>query len=272
MQLRYSVQSGKRVAPILLMLTLPILLVALWAIVANAQRDRRGSGWAFNDREDERAAPKDTEFVFARIRYGSRRGNRGFGGSAGWAHDYPDAEEHILQVGSEATTINTRKMSYVIVDLDSEDIHKYPFAYFSEVGQMNLSIEEADNFREYLDRGGFAMIDDFDSQRSLDWFLAQMQQVFPERDFVPLTIDHPIFHTFYEIPTLALESPYEAQDGGRPTFYGYFDESGRLAMIINHNNDIGDFWEWIDQPRYPLQPSTEALRLGINYLMFALTH
>ncbi|MBI3935041.1 MAG: DUF4159 domain-containing protein [Acidobacteria bacterium] len=224
---------------------------------------------------EEMAADQDqpaTEFIFARVRYNSR--NRGFGGygGGGWAHDYPDAEEHILQVANEATNIHLRKMSYVIVDLDNEEILKYPFLYFSEVGEMYLTEMEIANFREYLNRGGFAMIDDFDSQVSLDWFLGQMKRVFPERGFQELTIGHPLFHTFYEIPTLDLAAPYQARDGGRPTFYGYFDERGRLTMIINHNNDVGDFWEWIDQPRYPLEPSTEALRLGINYFIFAMTH
>ena len=67
-----------------------------------------------------------------------------------------------------------------------------------------------------------------------------------------------------------VQPPYQV--AAPPKFYGYFDERGRLYMIINHNNDIGDFWEWIDQPMYPLEPSTEALRFGINYLIFSLTH
>jgi hypothetical protein len=222
------------------------------------------------DMESHRQAPKDAEFIFARIRFNSGRGS-GFGGS-GWSHDYPDAEEHILQVANEATTINLHKMSYVIVDLDSPELFQYPFIYFSEVGEMQLTESEILNFREYLNRGGFAMIDDFDSQRWLDWFQSQMLRVFPDRYFVKMTIDHPIFHTFYEIPTLDIDPPYRAADGGRPTFYGYYDERDRLTMIICHNNDVGDFWEWIDQPRYPLQPSTEALRLGINYLLYSLSH
>jgi len=244
-----------------------LLLLGLGAMAMAQSRDRGRRLWW--DLEAHRQAPKETEFVFARIRFNS--GRRGFGG-AGWAHDYPDAEEHILQVASEATSINLDKMSYVIVDLDSEEIFNYPFIYFSEVGEMQMTEAEITMFREYLNRGGFAMIDDFDSQYSLDWFLSQMKRVFPERGFEQMRLEHPLFHTFYEIPTLNIAPPYRARDGGRPTFYGYFDGRGRLAMIICHNNDVGDFWEWIDQPRYPLQPSTEALRFGINFFLHALTH
>ena len=242
---------------------LAILLFSLSAL----QAQRRFFG-LFNDSEERQSVIEQSEFVFARVQFGS--GRRRFGGYGGWAHDYPDAEEHILQVANEVTLINANKLSYVIVRLDSEEVFRYPFLYFSEVGEMNLSEAEVIGLREYFNRGGFAMIDDFDSQWSLDWFQSQMRRVFPDRTFVELTIDHPIFHTYYEIPTLDLESPYNY--GAPARFYGYYDEQGRLLMIINHNNDIGDFWEWIDRPMFPLQPSTEALRLGINYFIFSLTH
>jgi len=248
-------------------------LLALGAALAFAQRERSNDFRLFRDMQDPQEPPKNTEFVFARIRFNSGRGGfGGFFGGGGWSHDYPDAEEHILQVANEATSINLHKMSYVIVDLDDEAIFQYPFIYFSEVGEMQLTEREIVNFREYLNRGGFAMIDDFDSQYNLDWFLSQMRRVFPDRDFPAMQLEHPIFHTFYEIPTLDIDPPYNSRDGGRPTFYGYYDERGRLTMMICHNNDVGDFWEWIDQPRYPLQPSTEALRFGVNFFIYALTH
>src|SRR3972149_4081891 len=117
------------------------------------------------DLGNHRQPPKDTEFVFARVQFtsnGPGRGARGFRQIEGWAHDYPDAEEHILQLAKETTGINLSKMSYVIVRMDSEEIFRYPFAYFSEVGEMTLTPKEVENLREYLKRGGFIMVDDFD--------------------------------------------------------------------------------------------------------------
>ncbi len=241
------------------------ILFFLTLSLGNQRQRQRQRGYSLPEE------PKGTEFIFARIWFSSGRGFRNFGRQAGWAHDYPDAEEHILQIANEATGINLHKMSYVIVRLDDEDLFRYPFSYMSEVGGMNMSEREVEVLREYLNRGGFVMVDDFDSQYSLDWFASQMKMVFPGRDFVELTVEHPIFHTFYEIPTLDVEAPFQYRDGP-PRFYGYFDDTGRLCMIINHNNDIGDFWEWIDQPVYPLEPSTIALRFGINYFIYSLTH
>jgi uncharacterized protein DUF4159 len=233
-------------------------------------------GWEmqrlFEDLSSHRQPPKNTEFVFARIQFtshGPGRGRRGYRAIEGWAHDYPAAEENILQIAREATGINLNKDSYVMVRMDSDELFKYPFGLLSEVGEMTLTPKEAANFREYLNRGGFAMADDFDGD-SLEWFAEQMKMVFPDRSFVELSLENPIFHTLYDIKTLDMEPPYPQR--GLPKFYGYLDDHGRLSMVLNHNNDIGDFWEWIDEPRYPLPPSTEGLRLGLNYILYSLTH
>jgi hypothetical protein len=245
-----------------------MLLVFMGASLAYAAAQRRG--FFSNDREANQRPPEETEFVFARVQYNSGFSGFGFRGGGGWAHDYPTAELNILELAERLTRIHLEKESYVIIQLDSEEIFQYPFLYFSEVGEMNLTPEETENFREYLGRGGIAMIDDFDSPRSLAWFESQMRKVFPDRGFEEMRVDHPIFHNAYDVDTLSVVPPM--QYGDRPRFYGYFDEHNRLTMIINHNNDIGDFWEWYDQPRYPLEGTIEGVRLGINYLLFSMTH
>jgi hypothetical protein len=89
-------------------------------------------------------------------RRGSQHGGFGFRRGGGWAHDYPVAEHHILDLTNRLTRINVEEESYVIVQLESEEIFEYPFLYFSEVGEMNLTPKETENFREYLGRGGIA--------------------------------------------------------------------------------------------------------------------
>jgi len=252
---------------------LTAILLSCWGVYSVAlQREALEYQRLFNDLASNRKPPSSTEFVFARFQFtshGPGRGARGNRAIEGWAHDYPVAEENILQIASEATGINLNRESYVIVRLDSEDVFRYPFALLSEVGEMTLTPPEARNLREYLNRGGFIMVDDFDGP-SLEWFADQMKMVFPDRDLVPLTVDHPLFHAFYDVKTLDIEPPYPQR--GQPDFYGYLDDHGRVMMILNHNNDMGDFWEWIDESLYPLQPSIAGLQFGINYLMYSLTH
>jgi len=217
---------------------------------------------------DDSLAPDDpTYFKFARVQFNSysfRSRN------PGWAHDYPRADRNFLRILSEVTSIKTTAESFVVVRLEDPAIMDYPFLYFSEPGEWSITEEEASNFRAYLDKGGFAIFDDFDGPS--DWFnfVGSMRQVFPDRTFEELTIDHPVFHCFYEIETLDMEPPYMVR--GKPTFYGLFDETGELQVVANFNNDIGDFWEWSDEGFHPIHLSNEAYKFGVNYVIYALTH
>lgn len=202
-----------------------------------------------------------TDFIFARWQIAQ---------SNGWWHDYPDAEEHINQIMSEATGVDVDKNSYQIVPLESKDIFKYPFGYISEPGMMQLSDVEVKNFREFVDRGGFVMLDDFDNARQFAVMKENIDRVFPDRPMVHLKGDHPILRTYYTIDSLNVESPYDV--GAPAEFWGISSEDGKLQVIICYNNDIGDYWEWIDRPQYKLKPSAEGLRLGINFVLYAMTH
>jgi Domain of unknown function (DUF4159) len=247
---------------------LVFLLLALASTMLYAQRNRfRGGRFNFSPSFDGNEPPP-TEFIFARWHYGAGR----YGGG-GWAHDYPTAEEHILQIMKEATGINVERISYKIVELGSPEIFKYPFSYVSEPGEMNLTDTEVLNLRQYLNRGGFVMIDDFggqgNEQREMEQFRSNLLRTFPDRDMFLLDQDHPLLRNFYDIDDLNTVHP---MTGVKSIFYGYPDGHGGLSMVICFNNDVGDFWEFIDYPRYPVKPSAEALKLGINFVMYAMTH
>src|SRR4051812_27383236 len=126
-----------------------VLLVILLSPMAEGQRGR------FRNQIPENHEVPNSEFVLARWHY-----TAGWRGD-GWGHDYPVAEEHILQIMSETTGLNTSRLSYRVVELSSPEIFKYPFAYISEPGEMLLSEKEIENLREYIERGGFIMVDDF---------------------------------------------------------------------------------------------------------------
>src|SRR5688572_4257562 len=235
-----------------------ILLVVLSSLaVAQFGGGRRGGG----GRTQQNYDVSQTEFIFARWSYAS--------GNA-WNHDYPAAEQHINQIMSEATSVNVDRMSYKIVPLESDEIFEFPFGYISEPGQMYLNDQEIKNFREFVDRGGFVMLDDFDNARQFEVMKENMELVFPDRPLQHLKGDHPILRTFYSIDSLHVESPYDVNAPAE--FWGISDDDGTLQVIICFNNDVGDFWEKIDEPAYKLRPSAEALRLGVNFVLYAMTH
>ena len=210
--------------------------------------------------------PPSTELVVARWEYTAH----GKFGGTGWSHNYPTAEQHFTQLLSEATNIDVKNVSYRIVELGSPDVFDYPFALVSKPGEMDLNDHEVENLKQFVERGGFVLMDDFDGSRDLSTLQRNLRMAFPDRELVKLTIDHEIFDVFYRIDALNIVSPYLV--GGEPMFYALLNKDGSIGVIACYNNDLENFWDYIDRGSYPLKPSAEAFRLGINFVIYAMTH
>jgi hypothetical protein len=210
--------------------------------------------------------PPQTELVIARWQY---TGRGKFGGT-GWSHNYPTSDQHLAQVLSEATNIDVKNVSFRIVELGSPEVFDYPFAVVSEPGEMALTPGEVEHLRQYIDRGGFVLLDDFDGPRDLAILERDFHKAFPDRNFTRLTINHEIFHMFFDIDALNVTSPYLVE--GEPEFWGLMNKDGNIGAIACYNNDLENFWDYIDRGEYPLKPSVESFRLGINFVLYAMTH
>ena len=231
--------------------------------------------------------PYDGRFMFARLRYtqgvpggdlGSgrfgRRGGFGRGQGPPWSHDYPRAERNFMKILDEITTIGpyTGPLGGAILDIGSPDLMKFPVAYMAEAGYWTQTDEEAANLRAYLFKGGFIIFDDF---RGGDWtnFEAQLKRVLPDVRMVELDISHPVFHSFFDVATLDFVQYYGRDQ--KALFIGAFednDPSKRLLFIANYNNDVGEYWEFSDTGWTPIDLSNEAYKLGVNYIVYGLTH
>jgi hypothetical protein len=214
----------------------------------------------------EQNDPPDTELVIARWRYGTN----GRFGHMGWSHNYPYSDQNLNQHITEATGIDIDTMSYRIVDLGSDEVFDYPFAYVSEPGEMELTDQEVINLREFVERGGFVLMDDFDGADQLLTMRTQVRRAFPDRDFVALSESHRVFTAHFDLDDLDGMSPYVP--GGHITYLGMLNNAGDVAIAAGHNNDLANFWDWYDQARYPLKPAADAFRLGINFVVFGFTH
>ena len=212
--------------------------------------------------------PKDAEFTYARIRY-HMTPDAIYVREVPWHHDYPFGDETFPSFVKEVSRVHTEAAAYQIVDIDSSDLFKYPFAYLCEPGYLELNDKDTKNIREYLERGGFIFVDDFRGPRHLNNLAYQMKKVFPNRNIIPLTIQHPMFNNFYKIESLDMRPPYGP---GPVEFLGIEDDHGRLVMIINYNNDLSEFWEWLDRGELPIRDAATSLKFGVNYLMYAMTH
>jgi hypothetical protein len=218
------------------------------------------------------------EFNFVRVQFDTYYG-QGFGYGA-WSIDFPDADMNFLRGVSRLT--NIRVMSEpIVLRIDDEGIFDYPFLYMLEVGQAGglvLDPAETENLREYLLRGGFLLIDDFWGQRQWNNFYAAFSRVFPDKEIVELKPDHEIFHVYYDIdgpqmiPALYRSDDYGEQGIDYASNHAILDDEGRVMVLINWNSDMGDGWEHTYHPAYPTRYANSAYRLGINYLMYSMTH
>jgi hypothetical protein len=243
----------------------------------------------FYDYEDNFASmPADagekTEFYWARLRYndismGGFGGRRGFGGGRSWTTDYPKNDRLFLTAVRRLSRIHARSVEQV-VDLDSDEIFNYPMVYAVEVGHWDLSDAQAAKLRDYLNRGGFLMVDDFHGTLEWEIFMMSLSRVFPDRAVVDIENKDPIFHVLYDLDERvqvpgfgALRSgvTYE-QDGVTPRWRAVYDDKGRIMVAICHNMDLGDAWEWADDPGYPEKYSSLAFRIGVNYIIYGMTH
>lgn len=250
-----------------ILLLAALALAAVSATPADAQRGRRGPRFE----EPGPNVPYDGRFTFARIRYevGMELGGRG-GFDLPWSHDYPRGERNFTQILSELTTIRPRTQESVILRLTDPELFKYPVAYMAEPGFWRPNAVETAALGAYLRKGGFILFDDF---RGEHWFNleAQMRRVMPELRFIRIDGSHPIFDAFYRIPqpdALASYSQYA------PTFWALFEENDprkRMIALANRDNDLSEYWEYSGQGFFPVDLTNEAYKLGINYIVYALS-
>lgn len=223
------------------------------------------------------------EVVIGRLMYPSAGGRRGFAdwhyGNTGWTDDYPRGDRRLVEMLRRNTNINVRAVEQPVSIDDGDDIFYWPILIAGMAQSWQLSDEQAARLREYLERGGFLFCDSFFGEDSWYYYEESMQRVFPDREIRDLTDDEIIFHVAFELPGMTKVSIPHIREalsgfkmGGPPHWRGVFDDHGRLMVLIAHNNDVGDGWQWADDPRYPADEANRALRIGSNVAVYALTH
>jgi hypothetical protein len=249
-------------------------------LLASAAQFRR-----FRYEEEPMTLPADanekTEWAFARLRYDSYSGSSDCfrGGWSRWTVDAPKADRQFVQGVRRLTRLHTRSVEQV-VDPDNEELFNWPWIYAVEVGSWGFDRAQAQRMREYLLKGGFLMVDDFHGSCEWSVFLQGIRAIFPDRPIEEIENNDEIFHTLYDlqerfqvpgIQFLRSGRTYE-RDGVEPKWRAIRDDDGRIMVAICHNMDLGDAWEWADSPYYPERYTSLAYRLGINYIIYSMTH
>lgn len=224
----------------------------------------------------------EAEFHMARMIYANSDYGRGGFRRPWWAIDYPAAEFHFTRGIRRLTGIDVADDSQHL-ELTDDDIFDYPWLFIQQVGTWYLSDEEIRRMREYLLRGGFILVDDFHGNFEWQVFADVITRVMPDRPIVDLAPEDEILHVLYDLNEFtqipgrrhlvrSFSGQVEARMEGEPRWRGIYDEDGRLMVAIHFNMDTGDAWEHADDPVYPEPMTALAYRIGINYIIYAMTH
>jgi hypothetical protein len=227
------------------------------------------------------------EWVFARLMYPSAptarfvRGDRRnwAHGNTSWTQDYPRADRHFLTALRRLSRVDARSVEQPVNLDDEDDVYNWPMLYAVRPGEWELTDAQAAKFRDYIARGGFFWCDDFWGTFEWDVFMQSMGRVIPGRTPVDIPNEDAIFHTLYDLNdrfrvpgSWGLYGPGYQNDGQTPYWRAIYDDKNRIIAAITPNSDLGDAWEFADDPRYPERYSHLAINIGINYVVYALTH
>jgi len=268
--------------------SVPVLLVCVRVALPAFQRPFREYPPMESDASTAPIPPdyrNPAEFVLGRLMYPSTGRGRGGGGDwtrgGAWTVDYPRAERHFALALRRLTRVDVRSVEQPVNPDDGDDIFHWPYLHVGMPTGWNFTPAQASKIREYLLRGGFMICDSFFGSQEWAGFERGMKQIFPDRPITELANDDPVFHTAYDLAeryqvgnfrSRFNERWYRSEDGGVPHWRGIRDDHGRVVVVINFNNDLGDSWQLADNPEYPQKFSYMGIRLGVNYVVYSLTH
>ena len=216
-----------------------------------------------------------------RYRFGFGASNDWREGGTSWTQDYPRADRHFAAALRRLTRIHARSVEQPSNPDDTDDFFNWPWLVAGEMGDWKLTAAQAKILREYLLRGGFLYMDDFWGAEEWGRFDESMKVVFPDRPVVEIEDKDPIFHSVYDLDDRyqilgqwALRGGFMVQRAAGTVAHwrGVYDDKGRLMVAMSFNSDVGDSWEWADDPYYPEKYSALGIRLGVNFVVYSMTH
>jgi hypothetical protein len=258
-----------------------VAICGIFAVLGLTQMRERVWARYEDEMQDPMDDPPDVgrkgEFALGRLRYRSPldRGGRSY---SRWGIDANKGDRLFIGILQRLTRIDVQPIE-TIIDIDSDDIFDLPFLFAVSVGDWQLSPAQAERLRKYFERGGFLMVDDFHNEREWGIFMNGMRQIDPDAEAVELEDTDPAFQVVFNlknrirVPGANVVHGSGIERGGTdPHWRAIRDSKGRMMVAISFNMDIGDGWEFADVPDYPERFSSEAIRLGTNYVVYAMTH
>jgi len=268
-------------------LVIAAVLVFTVATAAFAQRFLFGDGTGYEPPTHN--LPYDGKFTFARIKYTPCCGGMGYyyRGLPGWAHGYVPmggrangrAEANLMKIMDEISYLRPHTDGSNVFGFDDPQLFHYPVAFMVEPGFWTMNDKELAGFRAYLKKGGFLILDDFradgDARAGGGWSAMEgnVRRAIPGAQLLPMNPSMVVYDSFFKIESFdVIPQDY---DRDRPQFFGLFEDNDptkRLMMIVNYSTDVSNFWEFSATGLRPIEDSNQAYKLGVNYIMYGITH
>ena len=268
------------------------LLFLLVAVTAAAQDQWfRGYGRGYNRVPPRlpKADSYDGAFSFCRGLYTSAYREQS---GSGWSTDYPDADVNFSIRLAELTKVRVGKQAtgdpnHLVIPVTDNWVFNCPYLHLEDAGTAGFTDAEVSQLRRYLLKGGFIWADDTWGSFALSNWEEQIGRVLPPSDYPirDITPEHPVYRTMFhvkEMPQIPAISHWRRSGGGTSErgadsdqvyVRGISDERGRLMVLMTHNTDISDAWEREgEDPQYFYNFSPNGYAVGINVILYALTH
>ena len=186
-----------------------------------------------------------------------------YSGGGDWYNDQ-DIIPNIAEFLNETLNTDFALIEESVKPSESK-LFDYPFIFATGHGNISFNEKEASNLRNYMDRGGFLLVDDdYGLDKS---FRKEVKKIFPEKNLVELPASHPLFHCYFDFPNGIPKT--HKHDDKRPQAFAIFDKIGRLQMLYLYESNITDGWsEAHDDPPKIRQ---EALKMGANIIYYLMT-
>jgi hypothetical protein len=274
-----------------------ILIGILGAIGAGVTMAHAQQIWAggFGGRTPPRFATATTfdgSFNFCRVMFRSDRREK-----QGWATDYPGADINFSVRLAELTKVRVKMANIgtedevpdaVVVRLTDEALFQCPFIFMEDAGTARFTDAEVDRLRDYFLKGGFLLVSDYHGSWAREQFDSEIGRALPRSRYPIVDLappDHAIWRTMFpvaKLPQMASINTWRRtddvierwnEDASPPSARGIADEDGTLLVVMIHNTDMPDAWEREgEDSEYFFRFSPEAYAVGINILLYAMTH
>jgi hypothetical protein len=270
-----------------------LIAVAAGALaVAHAQQRIWSGFYGYTPPKFPTSETYDGSFNFCRAMFTSDRREK-----QGWGTDYPGADINFSVRLGELTKVPVKRITdgdeqipdAVVVRLTDDWLFRCSFTLMEDAGTARFSDAEVERLREYLLKGGFLLVSDYHGSLAKAQFDEEIGRVLPPGEFpiVDLTPpDHPMWNTMFHvsrIPQMASIQTWRRtaggtverwnEDGSPPDVRGIADDHGRIMVVMVHNTDLPDPWEREgEESEYFFRFSPQAYAVGVNILLYALTH